>query len=32
MWSFLVASVMLATPAPAEAPRLVFLGDSLTAG
>lgn len=32
MWSFLVASVMLTAPAPAEAPRLVFLGDSLTAG
>lgn len=32
MWSFLVASVMLIAPAPAEAPRLVFLGDSLTTG
>lgn len=32
MWSFLVVSVMLTAPAPAEAPRLVFLGDSLTAG
>ncbi len=32
MWSFLVASVLLTAPAPAETPRLVFLGDSLTAG
>lgn len=32
MWSFLIASALFIAPAPAEAPRLVFLGDSLTAG